>query len=139
MDLFFQNMNNNKIFSGCLMLLMNIGGRYIAIDIPKTTDNLFKHKILRYSVVFSICFIATHDIKISILLTLLFILIFKFLLDNKSKSCILPSRYIDDEINQNDADLTSLSNKPITTTHLKYATDIFKKYRFQRMKNNSFI
>ena len=129
MEVLLQNLNHNKLFSGCLMLLMNIGGRYIAMDIPKTTDNLFKNKFLRYMVVFAISFIATHDIKISILLTLLFILIFKFLLDNKSKSCILPKTYLNEEKDEKD----------ITENELKYASEILKKYRFQKINKNNFI
>lgn len=129
MDFFFQSLNNNKFFSGCLMLFMNIGGRYITMDIPKTTDNLFKNKFLRYLVVFSISFIATHDIKISILLTLLFILIFKFLLDNNSKSCILPNSYIND----------IKIDKQITENELKHASNILKKYHLQKINKNNII
>jgi hypothetical protein len=74
---------------------MNVGSRYIGMDLPKSLDNIFQHVWLRQLVVFSIAFVATHDIKISIFITLLFILIFTILLNENSKGCILPKHYID--------------------------------------------
>ena len=72
------------------MLLSNIGGKYLALDLPNNIDVLFeRYAILRYLILFSIFFMATHDIKISLLLTLFYFLIIKFLINEKSKFCIL--------------------------------------------------
>jgi len=84
-------LNNSKIFVGCIMLLMNLGGRYIANELPSNIDQILNRKWVRILIICSIIFVATRDIKISILLTLLFVLLFKFLLDNSSKFCILES------------------------------------------------
>ena len=82
-------LNNSKIFVGCIMLLMNLGGRYIAHELPSNIDEILNRKWVRILIICSIIFVATRDIKISILLTLLFVLVFKFLLDNSSKFYIL--------------------------------------------------
>lgn len=89
------NLNNSKFFTGCAMMCMNIGSRYITMDLPHSLDNLFKHIWLRRLVIFCIAFVATHDIKISLLITLIYILLFSLLLNEKSKVCILPNKYLD--------------------------------------------
>lgn len=85
-------LNNSKIFVGCIMLLMNLGGRYISHELPSNIDEILNRKWVRILIISSIIFVATRDIKISILLTLLFVLVFKFLLDNSSKFYILDSK-----------------------------------------------
>lgn len=95
MEPIFIYLNNNKIFAGCAMMLMNIGSRYISYDIPKSIDTIFENVWIRRIVIFCIAFIATHDVKISILITLIFILLMTILLNEKSKGCILPKKYMD--------------------------------------------
>ena len=88
-------LNNNKLLTGCAMIIMNIGSKYIQTDLPKSLDNIFRHIWLRRLVVFCIAFISTHDIKISIIITLLYILLFTILLHEDSSACILPKQYLD--------------------------------------------
>ena len=92
-------LSNNKLFSGCLMLMTNIGGKYLMLEFPDNIEKIFStYFILRYIVLFSIFFMATRDIKISILLSLLsFILIYYFINENSS-FCIL-NKY--DQIDDN--------------------------------------
>jgi hypothetical protein len=86
------SLSNSKLFGGCIMLLTNIGGKYLALDLPENMDKLFsKFFILRVLVLFSIFFMATRDIKISILLSLLFFLVIKFFLNEKSSFCLISS------------------------------------------------
>lgn len=86
------NLSNNKLFGGCIMLLTNIGGKYLAIELPTNIDKIFSNSaILRYMVLFSIFFMATRDIKNSILLTLLFFIIIKFFINEKSTFCLIKS------------------------------------------------
>ena len=72
------------------MILMNIGSRYLHMEFPKSLDYLFENYVfLRWLVVFAISYIATKNFKLSLLLTLLFILIFRYILDTDKKSCML--------------------------------------------------
>jgi hypothetical protein len=90
MDTFLVDISNSKLFMGTLMLLTNIGGKYISLDLPDNIEKLFtKYSILRYIVLFSIFFMATRDIKISILLLLLFFTFTKFFINEKSSFCIV--------------------------------------------------
>jgi hypothetical protein len=90
MDTLLLNLSNSPLFNGSIMLLSNIGGKYLALDLPKNIDVLFeKHAILRYLILFSVFFIATRDIKISVLLTLFYFIIIKFLINENSRFCLL--------------------------------------------------
>ena len=65
MDSFLLNIGNSKLFNGCIMLLMNIGGKYLVLDMPSNMEKLFStYFILRCLDLFSIFFMATRDIKI---------------------------------------------------------------------------
>jgi Ca2+/Na+ antiporter len=89
MDIILTSVASSKIFNGLIMLLSNIGGRYIALDMPSNIEYMFtNYFFLRLIVMFSIFFMATRDIKISILLLLLFLIIIKFFINEKSTFCL---------------------------------------------------
>jgi hypothetical protein len=88
-DHFFNLLNNNRLFGGVLMLLMNLGSKYISVDVPDEVEEMFQTVWFRRFFVFCVAFISTRDIKISIFITLLFVLVFNFLLNKKSKSSII--------------------------------------------------
>ena len=101
-DTILLNLSNNKLFSGCIMLLTNIGGKYLSIDLPENMEKLFsKYYILRLLVLFSIFFMATRDIKSSILLSLLFFIVIKFFINEKSSYCLLSIENEKKDINKN--------------------------------------
>ena len=90
MDNILLNLSSSPIFNGSIMLLLNIGGKYLAMDLPKNLDNLFiEYALLRYLILFCIFFTATRDIKISILLTLLYFIVIKFIINENSNFCLL--------------------------------------------------
>jgi len=90
MDGLLTTLSGSKLFNGCIMLLTNIGGRYIPMELPNNIEKLFSgYTIMRYLVLFSVFFMATRDIKISIVLLLFFLIIIKYFMNEKSSFCIL--------------------------------------------------
>ncbi len=80
----------DKIFMALIMLAMNIGGRFIVMDLPQSIEQLFtSSSLLRTFVIFALFFTATQHILISIILTLLFIIVMKYLLNCDSEFCLL--------------------------------------------------
>ena len=67
------------------MLLMNLGSRYIINELPDEMEEILNNTWVRRIVIFSIVFIAIRDIKASILLTLVFIIVCKYFLDKNSR------------------------------------------------------
>ena len=92
-------LNSNKLFIGLLIILTNVGGRYIIQDIPKGFDNLLKQPWMRLFILFGILFAATRDIEVAIFLTIVIQLIIRFLLDEASPYCIIPRYIIDIDAN----------------------------------------
>ena len=87
-DNYLNILSNNKIFIGIIMIFMNLGSKYLVLDIPSNIDKIFTNFfILRLIVLYAVFFMATRDIKISILLLLLFIIIIRFVLNEKSNFC----------------------------------------------------
>ena len=86
------NLSNSKLFSGCIMLLTNIGGKYLMMDMPNNMEKIFANNfILRCLVLFSVFFMATRDIKISVLLSLLYFIVMYFFINEKSSFCLIIS------------------------------------------------
>lgn len=89
------NLSNSKLFNGCIMLLTNIGGKYLAQEMPNNIEKIFETNfILRYLVLFSVFFMATRDIKISVLLSLLFFIIIKYFINENSSFCVISDKNI---------------------------------------------
>lgn len=124
MDVFLIEMSNNKLFSGCIMLLTNIGSKYLAIDLPSNLEKIFSQSIiLRFLVIFSIFFMATRDIKIAFLLALLFFIMIKYFINEKSTFCIIKN-------NENN------NLQKISQDEYKKAMEIINTYNSENTNNN---
>ena len=88
-------LNTNKYFTGIMMILLNIGSRYVAMDLSETQQRILGDVWVRRALVFTIVFIATRDIKVSLLLTLMFVILISGLFNGKSRYCILPKSYLE--------------------------------------------
>ena len=68
---FFNNMtdlNENKYFIGLMMILVNIGSRFIIGELSDTQKKLINDKNLRRLFIFGIFFMATRDIVSSLIM-----------------------------------------------------------------------
>ena len=89
----FQSVNNSKVFAGCMMLLMNIGSKYVTIKLSKSQEAYFRNNIARELLIFVVCWMGTRDLLISLLLTAAFYVLSQHLFHEESKLCILPKKY----------------------------------------------
>ena len=83
------NLNNSKVFAGILMILMNLGSKYIALELSETQEEFLSNIVIRRIVIFVVAFIATRDIIISLTLTGVFILLVSGLFNDNSNLCII--------------------------------------------------
>lgn len=84
-DLLLQTIGVNRIFNGVSTMAIQFGGRYVSAEIPSNIERIFSRPFFRRLFIFFIAFIAFRDIKIAILATLIFIILFNYLLNDKSK------------------------------------------------------
>ena len=93
-------LNKSKLLSGITLLLLNIGSKYLILDISKGSQSLLKLKIIRRLTLFSIFFVGTRDIILSFLLTSVFIIFSNGLFNEKSKYCILPKNMKENKVSE---------------------------------------
>lgn len=90
---FIHSINNSTFFAGLMMIFMNIGSKYITIELSKTQEQYLKSAIARQLLLFTIVWFATKDIIISFILTAAFIVMTDHLFNENSKFCIIPERW----------------------------------------------
>lgn len=83
-------LNNNKYFTGIVLLTLNLLSRFVPIKLTKIQKKLLQHNLFKQLIIFSIAFSVTRDIIMSILVTAAFHILATHLLNEKSKLCILP-------------------------------------------------
>lgn len=118
-DLISTTLNSDKFIVGSMMILMNIGGRFISHDLSIVQEEILSRPWIRRLFIFVFAWYATRDVAISIVITLFFIIIINTLFNDKSRFCILPQKIIDN------------NNTTITQRDYNIAINIIKKYNKQ--------
>ena len=90
---YIQSLNNSKFFAGLIMIMLNIGSKYITIKLSKNQENYLRNSIGHQLLVFSICWMGTRDIITSLILTGIFIVLTQHLFNEDSYFCVLPERW----------------------------------------------
>ena len=80
-------LSENKIFIGLLMIMVNVGARFIIEELSDEHREIAKGDIFRKVVVFCSVFMATRDIMVSLIVTIIFIVLMnEVLVTEKKKS-----------------------------------------------------
>lgn len=117
----FDSLNQSKYFAGIMMLVLNLGSKYITMELSESQDELLKNKIIRRFLVFTVVFVATRDIFVSLILTGIFILLVSGLFNENSSYSIMTKPVI----------------SSITEDEYRQALKIVKSYEFQKKAKNS--
>jgi hypothetical protein len=88
--MFLDSINESKLFAGLMMIFLNIGSRYITIELSKTQKQYLTNSILRQVLVFAVAFIGTRDLIIALVLTAVFTILVDGLFHEDSKISVLP-------------------------------------------------
>lgn len=68
-------LNDNKFFLGIMLLLLNVGSRYLVDEFSTNPEEYSRNLVLRRLAVFAVCFVGTRDVVTSILLTAGFVIL----------------------------------------------------------------
>ena len=90
---FLDGLNNSKLLAGLAMLLLNLGSKYMELKFTKNQEEYIKSAIGREVVLFTILFVGTHDIIVSILMTAAFIILGDTIFNENSKFCLMPKKF----------------------------------------------
>jgi hypothetical protein len=123
------SLNNSKFFAGLIMIMLNIGSKYITIELSKTQEEYLKNHIARQILIFSISWMGTRDILMSLALTAIFIVMTEFLFNENSKFCVIPLEY------RKYKDVLDLNGDGVVTPdEIKKAEELLKKAKNQHGK-----
>lgn len=84
------SLNNSRFFAGIMIIILNIGSRFITIKLSKTQEEFLRNSIGHQLLIFAIAWMGTRDIFIALILTAVFIVLTQFLLNENSQFCVLP-------------------------------------------------
>lgn len=122
-------LNSSKFFAGCMMILLNIGSKFLPITFSKSAEEYLKLNISKQILIFAMAWMATRDIYTSLVLTAVFVILSDNLFNEESNYCIVPPSYriLGTMIDTND-------DGSITPEEIKKAEDLLQKVKQQNIK-----
>jgi hypothetical protein len=125
------SLNSSTFFAGIMMICLNIGSRYIQLNLDESTESYIKYALTKEILVFTISWMATRNIYSALVLTAVFVVLADFILNEKSKYCLLPKNFIK---SRKLGEYTN--NKVITDKEVSDAMDIIEKHKQQKSKSS---
>jgi len=86
-------LNSSKFFAGIVMIMLNVGSKFISIQFSKSTEEYLKYSVTKQLLVFSMAWMGTRDIYTALVLTAVFVILSDHLFNEESKLCIVPHEY----------------------------------------------
>ena len=78
-------LSQNKIFIGLMMIIVNIGARFIIEELSDEHRTMVQSSTFRKIVIFCSVFMATRDIKTSLIVTFIFVVLINEVLRTEDK------------------------------------------------------
>jgi hypothetical protein len=85
-------LNNSKFFAGVIMILLNVGSKFISIQFSRSTEEYLKMNITKQLLVFAMAWMGTRDIYTALVLTAVFTVLSDHLFNEESPYCIVPEK-----------------------------------------------
>ena len=88
LDSFLQIFNTNPYFIGLMMLILNLGGRFISLEVTKKQEQFLQLPWVRRILIFTVLFVATRNIYVAFWSTVTVVLLLGYLFNENSALCI---------------------------------------------------
>lgn len=123
------SINQNKFIIAITLILLNIGSKYINLNLTTGQEKLIK-SISGEILIFAICFMGSRDIIVSLIITCIFTLLRRFFLNETSSYCVLPNNFKEliNIIDIND------DNK-VSKEEVDHAIKLLEKHKMQENTN----
>ena len=86
-------LNQSKFFAGVVMIMLNIGSKFISIQFSKSAEQYFKLSVTKQILVFAMAWMGTRDIYTALVITAVFVVLSDHLFNEESRFCIVPHKY----------------------------------------------
>ena len=124
------SLNSSKIFAGLMIIVLNIGSKFVTIKLSKSMESYLKYTFSKQILVFAIAWMGTRDIYIALIISILFIIVMDYLLNEESPFCCLPESFTNYHV-----DL--LENNQVSPEDVRKAKEVLEKARIQDLENES--
>ena len=108
-------LNNSKFFLGIMLLLLNLGSRYLVDEFSTNPEEYSRNLVLRRFAVFAVCFVGTRDLVISLLLTAGFVILAQGV-SSRSREGMATKKEIEESEPKVDQTAFDTSIEPMFTT-----------------------
>lgn len=123
---YINSLNTNMFFAGIMMLILNIGSRYVQLNLSPSAESYLKYAITKEFLIFTIAWMGTRNIYVALTLTATFVILSDYVFNDKSRFCMLPEKFkkLQSSIDLND-------DKIISELEIKNAMEILEKAKKQ--------
>jgi hypothetical protein len=83
--------NSNPYLIGIFMLLLNLGGRFLSLELTKKQEALLQQPWIRPLIFFTVIFMATRNVVAAFWVTMLFFFVIWVVANENSPFCMIPS------------------------------------------------
>jgi len=122
-------LNNSKFFAGVIMILLNVGSKFIQIQFSKSTEEYMKYTVSKQLLVFSMAWMGTRDIYTALGLTAVFTILSDYVFNEESSLCVVPHKYrvLHKLVDTND-------DGAVTETELSAAVAVLEKAKREKQR-----
>lgn len=139
------SLNSNKFFAGLIMLVLNLGSKFITVKFSASQEAYLRNSVGRQLLIFAIAFIGTKDIYYSLAITAIFVVLADYLFNEDSDWCVLSDNFksLKTEIDLNGDGIISDDelNKAIKTLQSYKKNQLHKaqKAAYQKFKKDAWM
>ena len=127
---FLNQLNQSKYFLAFLIIFLNLGSKFINININDYHKRILHDTLGRELMIFAICFVGTRDVITAFIMSSGFIIINDFMFNEGSSLCIIPKEYR----NAMKSVLDKNKDDVIDDSEIKDAIQILNKARKQKQQ-----
>lgn len=91
LSLILYSLNSNPYLIGFFMLMLNLGGRFLAMELTPRQEAFLQQRWLRPLLFFIVLFVATRNLAVAFWITLFLFVILWVLANEKSPFCLISS------------------------------------------------
>jgi hypothetical protein len=84
LEIFFNSLNTNPYFIGLMMLMLNLGGRFLGMEVSRGQEQFFQQTWIRRCFIFTVLFVATRNVLVALFMSVIMLLLIGYLFNENS-------------------------------------------------------
>lgn len=128
---YVQSLNSSTFFAGIMMICLNIGSRYVQLNLTESTEQFIKYALTKELLVFTVAWMGTRNIYMALVLTAVFVVLADFIMNENSKYCLLPKKFL-----QLRKAVDINNDKIISEKEINDANELLEKAKKQKKMQN---